>query len=77
MMNTCIEKEWITWHAFPHVAELEIMDEYVIFFVLMGRSSIHFGIHMSNELKRRFNKAESHFISQNDVYCLTILFIYA
>lgn len=27
MMNTCIEKDWITWHAFPHVAELEIMDE--------------------------------------------------
>ena len=27
-MNTCIEKEWITWHAFPHVAEMEIMDEY-------------------------------------------------
>ena len=26
-MNTCIEKDWITWHAFPHVAELEIMDE--------------------------------------------------
>ena len=30
MMNTCIEKEWITWHAFPHVAELEIMDEQVL-----------------------------------------------
>ena len=35
--------------------------------VLVDRSSIHFGIHMSNELKRRFNKTESHFISQNDV----------
>ena len=56
-MNTCIEKDWITWHAFPHVAELEIMDE----------SSIQFGIHMSNELRKRFNKPESHFISQNDV----------
>lgn len=28
-MNQCIEKEWIVWHAFPHVSELEIMDEFV------------------------------------------------
>ena len=65
-MNTCIEKGWITWHAFPHVAELEIMDEYHLQ-LLFTRSSIQFGIHMSNQLKKRFNKEESHFISQNDV----------
>lgn len=40
-----------------------------VFFVasLNSRSSISFGIKLSNDLKRRFNKTDSHFISQNDV----------
>lgn len=36
------------------------------------RSSIRFGIELSNDLKRRFNKTESHFISQNDVPGTTV-----
>lgn len=28
-MDECIEKDWITWHAFPFVAQLEIMDEFI------------------------------------------------
>ena len=39
---------------------------------LSPRSSIRFGIQMSNDLKRRFNKTESHFISQNDVPGTTV-----
>lgn len=35
MMDTCIEKDWITWHAFPHVSELEIMDEWVSYCVFI------------------------------------------
>lgn len=66
-MNTCIKNGWITWHAFPHVAELEIMDESCMQPPLTTRSSIQFGIQMSNDLKRRFNKPDSRFISQNDV----------
>lgn len=66
-MNTCIKNGWITWHAFPHVAELEIMDESSTRSPLKSRSSIQFGIQMSNDLKRRFNKPDSRFISQNDV----------
>ena len=69
-MNTCIKKGWITWHAFPHVAQLEIMDELQFSVLLTCRSSIRFGIQMSNDLKRRFNKPESHFINQNDVHPL-------
>ncbi|KAK8811442.1 hypothetical protein WA158_003176 [Blastocystis sp. Blastoise] len=56
-MNESIANGFITWHAFPHVPEFEVMDP----------SSIEFGIRMSNDLKTHFHQEPSIIFSTNDV----------
>lgn len=73
-MKESIENEFITWHAFPHVPEYEIMDPYDVRLLALTRfrSSIEFGITMSNDLKKQFNKTESVILSTNDVWSSSV-----
>jgi len=62
MVEECIAKDWITWHAFPFNGELETMDP----------DLIEFGLQMTHDLDKRFNKQPKTVLSQRDVPGMTV-----
>lgn len=61
MFEEAIKEGDITWHAFPHNAQLEIMDPRLI----------QAGIQMTHDLDSRFGQAPKHTLSQRDVPGMT------
>jgi len=57
-----IASESITWHAFPHNAQLEIMSEYML----------DAGFELTRQLDEKFNQPAKNVLSQRDVPGITV-----
>ena len=60
-VRKAIDAGHITWHAFPHNAQLEVMDP----------SLIHAGLELTFALDRQFNQSNKTTLSQRDVPGMT------
>merc|ERR1719510_2058817 len=52
-----VQEGWITWHTFPHNAQLSVMN----------REMVEFGVDLVHSLDQRYAKAKKTVLSQRDV----------
>jgi hypothetical protein len=60
--HEAVQNKWITWHAFPHNAELELMDQ----------NSLSFALRLTHDLDDYFGLPHKATLSQRDVPGTTV-----